>query len=79
MKNASSMQERFSQLEDQGAESIELCEEAKSDVQVYNGLEIEYQQLMDKLEESFDVLKSKPKRPMGNIQETVDEHLVSWY
>ncbi len=36
-------------------------------------------QLMDKLEESFDVLKSKPKRPMGNIQETVDEHLVSWY
>ena len=71
------MQESFSLLEEQGAENIELCEEARNDVQVYDGLEKEFQELIGKLEESFDVLKNKPKRPIGNVQETVDEHMVS--
>ena len=64
-------------MEDLGAESAELCEEAKGDVQSYRELEKEFRELMEQLEESFDALKNKPKKPIGNIQETLNEHFVS--
>ncbi len=72
------LQERFSSLEDAAAENSELCEDAKGDVQKYNELEKEYNELMISLRESFDVLKAKPLKPVGNVQETIDGHMVSF-
>ena len=71
------LQERFSSLEDAAAENSELCEDAKGDVQKYNELEKEFNELIVSLRESFDVLKAKPKKPVGNVQETIDSHMVS--
>ena len=76
---AKQIQKRFTKIEDLGAESSEKCEEAITAVQEYNQLEKEFLELLEQLKESYDALISKPNRPLGNIQETIDEHSVIYY
>ena len=71
------VQARFSSLEEGCAESVELCEEAKTDMQKYHNLEGVFAPVFTKLKEGLEELKSKPKKPLGNIQEVLDEHVVS--
>ena len=71
------MQQRFSALEEKSAESAELCEEAKRDMQLFLDKEEMFNTLFATLKDSFEEIKNKPKRPIGNIQEVLDEHVVS--
>lgn len=70
------LQDRFSSLQESCAESVELCEEAKTHMQRYHDREAVFTSLFTKLKEGLEGLKSKPKKPLGNIQEVLDEHVV---
>lgn len=77
LEKAKNVQKRFEYLEEEGAENSERIEEAKNDMQSFEALEKEFNELIATLKEGFDALKNKPKKPIGNVQETIDEQLVS--
>ena len=46
-------------------------------MQLFLDKEEMFNTLFATLKESFEEIKNKPKRPIGNIQEVLDEHVVS--
>lgn len=74
---AQSLEDRYQALADAVAEDSELCEEAKKDIQDYTGREEAFIKLLEKVTNDYKVLTDKPKRPLGNTQEALDEHAVS--
>ena len=71
------LQERFTAIEESCVESRELCEEAKAAMQEYEKKRKAFVALAEKTREQYEQLKNKPKKPVGVIQEVLDEHVVS--
>lgn len=70
------LSDRFLAIEEQGMEASELCEQAKVAMQEFVEREKLFNDLLTKVKTEFQDLKDKPNRPMGNIQEVLDEHAV---
>ena len=70
------LSDRFLAIEEQGIEASELCEQAKVAMQDFVEREKLFNDLLTKVKTEFQDLKDKPNRPMGSIQEVLDEHAV---
>lgn len=64
-------------LEEKVAEDCELCEQAKKDMQDFVTKEESFNEMLAKVKAEFKDLLEKPKKPIGNIQETLDQLIVS--
>ena len=64
-------------LDESCLESCELCEEAKSSMQEFDTKKKAFVSLAEKLKEQYAQIQDKPKRPVGVIQEVLDEQMVS--
>lgn len=74
---AQGLQDRYLELADLVAESSELCEQGKKDMQDFATKEEGFNKMFEKVTREYNALTEKPKRPLGNTQETLDEHAVS--
>ena len=64
-------------MEESCVESRELCEDAKAAMQEYEKKRKVFVVFAEKTKEQYAQQKKKPKRPVGVIQEVLDEHVVS--
>ena len=63
-------------LEERAAENSEVCEDAKKEMQDFAKKEEAFNESLKKVKTEFENLLEKPKKPIGNIQETLDELIV---
>jgi chromosome segregation ATPase len=65
----------YMSLGERVAERKELCEEAKKNLQDFATKEEPFNKMIEKVTKDFTAITSKPIRPIGNIQATLDEHV----
>ncbi|XP_019856696.1 PREDICTED: dystonin-like [Amphimedon queenslandica] len=68
------LEDRYQELADLVAEASELCEQGKKDMQDFATKEEVFNKMFEKVTREYNELVEKPKRPLGNTQETLDEH-----